>query len=99
MPHISHTKQYFSYEYPYHRCLRVCRDEPFQSPFHSDNTPLIAVDLVQLVAQSPPVYPVGCNPFGAELYHHYSEYISWDKLHTPGKKKLDIIIHLAGNTD
>ena len=54
MPHISHPKQYFSYEYPYHRRLRVCRDEPFQSPFHSDNTPLIAVDLVQLVAQSPP---------------------------------------------
>jgi len=34
-------------------------------------------------------------PFGAELYRHYSEYISLDKHHTIGKKKIDIIIHLA----
>jgi len=38
-------------------------------------------------------------PFGAELYRHYSEYISWDKLHTTGKKKIDAIIHLSVNTD
>jgi nucleoside-diphosphate-sugar epimerase len=28
--------------------------------------------------------------------HSYSEYIPWDKLHTPGNKKIDAIIHLAG---
>ncbi len=32
-------------------------------------------------------------------HHNYSEYISWDELHTLGKKKIDAIIHLAGNTD
>jgi dTDP-4-dehydrorhamnose reductase len=43
---------------------------------------LIALDLFQLVAQSPPVYPNG-----AELHRHYSEFVSWDELHTLGKKK------------
>ena len=54
------------------------------------------VDLVQLVAQSPPVYPVGCNPFWGWIVPPIFEYVSWDKLHTPDKKKIDAIIHLAG---
>jgi nucleoside-diphosphate-sugar epimerase len=60
---------------------------------------LIAPDLTepfQLVAQSPPVYPVGCNPFGAEFYRHYSEFVSWDELHTLIGRNIDAIIHLAG---
>ncbi len=28
--------------------------------------------------------------------HRYNEFVPWDKLHTPGKKKIDAIIHLAG---
>jgi nucleoside-diphosphate-sugar epimerase len=57
---------------------------------------LIALDLFQLVAQSPPVYPVGCNPFGAELHRHYSEFVSWNELHTLNGRNIDAIIHLAG---
>jgi len=37
------------------------------------------------VAQSPPVYPTG-----AEYYPVYSEFVSWDELHTL------TVIHLAG---
>jgi nucleoside-diphosphate-sugar epimerase len=55
---------------------------------------LIALDLFQLVAQSPPVYPNG-----AELHRHYSEFVSWNELHTLNGRNIDAIIHLAGNTD
>jgi NAD dependent epimerase/dehydratase family enzyme len=47
---------------------------------------LIAVDLVQLVAQSPP----------AEYFSCYSEFVSWDQLHTLTGRNIDAVIHLAG---
>jgi nucleoside-diphosphate-sugar epimerase len=46
---------------------------------------------VQLVAQSPPVYPTG-----AEYYPVYSEFVSWDELHTLTGRNIGAIIHLAG---
>jgi hypothetical protein len=43
------------------------------------------------VAQSPPVYPTG-----AEYYPVYSEFVSWDELHTLTGRNIGAIIHLAG---
>jgi nucleoside-diphosphate-sugar epimerase len=54
---------------------------------------LIALDLFQLVAQSPPVYPNG-----AELHRHYSKFVSRVELHPLNGQNIDAIIHLAGNT-